>query len=71
VACVAKLVEVKDKTGPRIPDASGVAGQRIQLHDFCRMVAMNSFNTVLGRSYAPVQGNARARKREWVGWRAG
>jgi hypothetical protein len=23
---------------------------------------------VLGRSYAPVQGNARARKQEWVGW---
>ena len=26
---------------------------------------------VLQRSYAPVQGNARARKREWVGWGAG
>jgi hypothetical protein len=26
---------------------------------------------VLGRSYVPVQGNARARKREWVGWGAG
>jgi hypothetical protein len=26
---------------------------------------------VLGRSYIPVQGNARARKREWVGWGAG
>ena len=26
---------------------------------------------VLRRSYAPVQGNARARKQEWVGWRAG
>jgi hypothetical protein len=26
---------------------------------------------VLGRSYAPIQGNARARKREWVGWGAG
>ena len=26
---------------------------------------------VLGRSYAPVQGNARARKQEWVGRGAG
>ena len=26
---------------------------------------------VLQRLYAPVQGNARARKREWVGWGAG
>ena len=26
---------------------------------------------VLRRSYAPVQGNARARKPEWVGWGAG
>ena len=26
---------------------------------------------VLQRSYVPVQGNARARKREWVGWGAG
>jgi hypothetical protein len=26
---------------------------------------------VLRRLYAPVQGNARARKREWVGWEAG
>jgi hypothetical protein len=26
---------------------------------------------VLQKSYAPVQGNARARKREWVGWGAG
>jgi hypothetical protein len=26
---------------------------------------------VLWRSYAPVQGNARARKKEWVGWGAG
>ena len=26
---------------------------------------------VLRRSYAPVQGNARARKQEWVGWEAG
>jgi hypothetical protein len=26
---------------------------------------------VLGRSYAPVQGNARARKLEWVCWGAG
>ena len=26
---------------------------------------------VLGRYYAPVKGNARARKREWVGWEAG
>ena len=26
---------------------------------------------VLRRLYAPVQGNARARKREWVGWGAG
>ena len=26
---------------------------------------------VLRRSYAPVQGNARARKWEWVGWGAG
>jgi hypothetical protein len=26
---------------------------------------------VLQRSYAPVQGNARARKWEWVGWGAG
>jgi hypothetical protein len=26
---------------------------------------------VLGRSYAPEQGNARARKREWMGWGAG
>ena len=25
---------------------------------------------VLRRSYAPVQGNARARKQEWVGWGA-
>jgi hypothetical protein len=25
----------------------------------------------LGRSYALVQGNARARKQEWVGWGAG
>jgi hypothetical protein len=25
---------------------------------------------VLGRFYAPVQGNARARKQEWVGWGA-
>jgi hypothetical protein len=25
---------------------------------------------VLQRLYAPVQGNARARKREWVGWGA-
>ena len=26
---------------------------------------------VLRRSYAPAQGNARARKEEWVGWGAG
>jgi hypothetical protein len=26
---------------------------------------------VLGRSYASVQGNARDRKQEWVGWGAG
>jgi hypothetical protein len=26
---------------------------------------------VLRRFYAPVLGNARARKREWVGWEAG
>jgi hypothetical protein len=26
---------------------------------------------VLQTSYAPVQGNARARKQEWVGWGAG
>ena len=26
---------------------------------------------VLRRLYAPVQGNARARKWEWVGWEAG
>jgi hypothetical protein len=26
---------------------------------------------VLRRLYAPVQGNARAKKWEWVGWRAG
>jgi hypothetical protein len=26
---------------------------------------------VLGRSCAPVQGNARTRKQEWVGWGAG
>jgi hypothetical protein len=26
---------------------------------------------ILQRSYAPVQGNARARKWEWVGWGAG
>jgi hypothetical protein len=26
---------------------------------------------VLRRSYAPVQGNARARKQEWVGWGSG
>ena len=26
---------------------------------------------VLQRSYAPVQGNAKARKWEWVGWGAG
>jgi hypothetical protein len=26
---------------------------------------------VLRRLYAPVQGNARARKQEWVGWGAG
>jgi hypothetical protein len=26
---------------------------------------------VLGRSYAPVQGNTRARKQEWVDWGAG
>ena len=26
---------------------------------------------VLQRSYAPVQGNARSRKWEWVGWGAG
>jgi hypothetical protein len=26
---------------------------------------------VLQRSYTPVQGNARARKQEWVGWGAG
>ena len=26
---------------------------------------------ILQRLYALVQGNARARKREWVGWRAG
>ena len=26
---------------------------------------------VLGRSYAQVQGNARARKQEWVGWGKG
>ena len=26
---------------------------------------------VMGRSYAPVQGNARGRKQEWVGWGAG
>jgi hypothetical protein len=25
----------------------------------------------LARLYAPVQGNARARKQEWVGWGAG
>jgi hypothetical protein len=26
---------------------------------------------VLRRSYTPIQGNARARKQEWVGWGAG
>jgi hypothetical protein len=26
---------------------------------------------VLQRSYAPIQGNARARKQEWVGWEQG
>ena len=26
---------------------------------------------VLKRLYSPVQGNARAKKREWVGWGAG
>jgi hypothetical protein len=26
---------------------------------------------ILKRLYAPVQGNARARKQEWVGWGAG
>ena len=26
---------------------------------------------ILGRFCAPVKGNARARKREWVGWEAG
>ena len=26
---------------------------------------------VLQRSYAPVQGNARARKQEWVSWEGG
>ena len=26
---------------------------------------------VLRRSYAPVQGNVRVRKQEWVGWGAG
>jgi hypothetical protein len=26
---------------------------------------------VLLRSYAPVQGNARAKKQEWVGWEQG
>ena len=26
---------------------------------------------VLGRPYAPAQDNAKARKREWVGWGAG
>jgi hypothetical protein len=26
---------------------------------------------VIRRSYAPVQGNAKVRKQEWVGWRAG
>jgi hypothetical protein len=26
---------------------------------------------VLGRLYAPVQGNVRARRQEWVGWGAG
>jgi hypothetical protein len=26
---------------------------------------------VLRKSYAPVQGNARARKQEWVGWGVG
>jgi hypothetical protein len=26
---------------------------------------------VFRRSYAPVQGNVRARKQEWVGWGAG
>jgi hypothetical protein len=26
---------------------------------------------VLQRSYAPVQGNGRARKQVWVGWKAG
>jgi hypothetical protein len=26
---------------------------------------------VLQRLYAPIQGNTRARKQEWVGWRAG
>jgi hypothetical protein len=26
---------------------------------------------VLRRSYAPIQGNSRARKQEWVGWGAG
>ena len=26
---------------------------------------------VLRRLYAPVEGNARARKQEWVGWEAG
>jgi hypothetical protein len=26
---------------------------------------------VLLRSYAPIEGNARARKQEWVGWGAG
>ena len=26
---------------------------------------------VLRRSHAPIEGNARARKQEWVGWEAG
>jgi hypothetical protein len=26
---------------------------------------------ILGRSYAPIQENARARKQEWVGWGEG
>ena len=35
------------------------------------MVITGRRSLVLGRFCAPVKGNARARKREWVGWEAG
>jgi hypothetical protein len=36
-----------------------------------RGIAGSTGSTMPNRPYAPVQGNARARKQEWVGWGAG